>query len=323
MAQDVTLGIDIGGTNTAFGFVDLDGRCVAEASIPTRGEELAESLVARVAARARDMLVSLGAGFTLRGAGIGAPNGNYYKGTADAPPNLGWQGSTPLAAMFGERLGVRVTVTNDANAAALGEMLFGAARGMRDFIAITLGTGLGSGIVCNGQLVHGFNGFAGELGHTQVDPGGRECGCGRRGCLETYASATGLCRTVFELLAVMRAASELRSIPFDRLTASDVSAAAARGDLVARAAFEFTGRTLGRKLADSVAHTGPEAIILLGGLARAGELLFDPTREALDANLTAVYEGSVRLLPSGLPAGNAGVVGAAALSWTELGVATR
>jgi glucokinase len=318
MEQDVTLGIDIGGTNTAFGVVNAEGRCLAESSIPTHADEPAAALVARLGVRIREMWTPLATGYRLRGIGIGAPNANYHRGTVENPPNLGWPGVTPLAALVRQEVDVPVVVTNDANAAALGEMQFGAARGMRDFVAITLGTGLGSGIVCNGELVYGADGFAGEVGHTTVDPNGRECGCGRRGCLEAYASAGGICRTVFELLATRRADSELRAIAFDRLTAKHISDAAARGDAIAREAFEKTGQVLGMKLADSVAHTSPEAIILLGGLALAGEILFEPTRRSLEDHVLPIFKGKVRLLPSGLPATNSAVLGAAALSWTEL-----
>jgi glucokinase len=318
MRQDVTLGIDIGGTNTVLGFVDATGACAAESSIATHAEEPPESLVARLTVKIHEAWAPLAGTFTLRGIGMGAPNANYYQGTVEDPPNLSWRGKTPLASLVRRQFDVPVVVTNDANAAALGEMQFGAARGMRDFIAITLGTGLGSGIVCNGELIYGADGFAGEIGHTIVHPDGRECGCGRRGCLETYASATGLCRTVSDLLATMRADSELRAIAFDRLTSRHVAEAAARGDAVARAAFEQTGRTLGMKLADSVAHTSPEAIILLGGLALAGEILFEPTKRSLEHHLLGIFKGKVKLLASGLPVSNSAVLGAAALSWTEL-----
>jgi len=211
-----------------------------------------------------------------------------------------------------------VAVTNDANAAALGELKFGAAKGMKDFIVITLGTGLGSGIVANGQLVYGHDGFAGELGHTVVDPEGRECGCGKSGCLETYASAGGICRTVFELLCERKTGSELRAVAFRDLTAKMISTAARRGDLIALEAFERTGRVLGMKLADAVAHTSPEAIVLFGGLAGAGELIFEPTKRHMEASLLPSFRGKVRLIPSGLREGNAAVLGAAALIWNEL-----
>lgn len=318
METAVTLGIDVGGTNTALGYVDQHGECLAESSIATNAEEAAAFLVARLAVKARELFAPLAGQCAVKAIGIGAPNANYHRGTVVDPPNLSWKGETPLAALMGERFHVPVVVTNDANAAALGEMRFGAARGMRDFIAVTLGTGLGSGIVCNGALVHGADGFAGEIGHTTVDPRGRLCGCGRRGCLETYASATGICRTVFELLCNGRDDSVFRGISFKELTAKDVADAARRGDAVALEAFAFTGRVLGAKLADSVAHTSPEAIILAGGLANAGDLIFDPTRTSMEDHLLAVFKGKVKLLPSGMPKGNGAVLGAAALSWTEV-----
>jgi glucokinase len=318
MEHAVTLGIDIGGTNTALGYVDRHGVCLAESSIATHAEEAAALLVARLAVTARELLAPLAGPCAVKAVGIGAPNANYHHGTVVDPPNLGWKGETPLAALMKERFDVPVFVTNDANAAALGEMRFGAARGMRDFIVITLGTGLGSGIVCNGGLVYGADGFAGEIGHTTVDPHGRSCGCGRRGCLETYASATGICRTVFELLCDGRDDSQFRGVAFRDLTARDVADAARRGDPVALAAFAFTGRVLGAKLADSVAHTSPEAIILAGGLAHAGDLIFEPTRASMEDHLLGVFKGKVKLLPSDMPKGNGAVLGAAALSWTEL-----
>jgi glucokinase len=317
MRSEVTVGIDIGGTNTVLGFVDGQGTCMAESSIPTLAHEDAESLVARLTVKIREMYAPLSDACVILGIGIGAPNANYYRGTVENPPNLSWKGVTPLAAFFTERFDIPVVVTNDANAAALGEMRFGAARGMRDFIVITLGTGLGSGIVANGELVYGADGFAGEIGHSIVDPQGRWCGCGKRGCLETYASATGICRTVFELLCNMRDESELRDVSYRELTAKRVTEAARKGDAIALAAFDYTGRILGMKLADSVAHTSPEAIILFGGLAHAGDLLFAPTRRSMEEHLLGIFKGKVKLLPSSLPAGNTAVLGAAALSWTE------
>lgn len=317
MRSEVTVGIDIGGTNTVLGLVDGQGKCLAEASIPTLANEDAGSLVARLAETIREMYAPLSDRCVILGIGIGAPNANYYRGTVEDPPNLNWKGVTPLVAFFKERFDIPVVVTNDANAAALGEMRFGAARGMRDVIVITLGTGLGSGIVANGELVYGADGFAGEIGHSIVDPQGRWCGCGKRGCLETYASATGICRTVFELLCNMRDESELRDVSYRELTAKRVTEAARKGDAIALAAFDYTGRILGMKLADSVAHTSPEAIILFGGLAHAGDLLFAPTRRSMEEHLLGIFKGKVKLLPSSLPAGNTAVLGAAALSWTE------
>jgi glucokinase len=318
MLTPVTLGIDIGGTNTALGFVDRQGSCLADASIATRPEEGPASLVARLGVKARELFAPLEERCVIRGVGIGAPNANYHHGTVVDPPNLKWKGETPLAALVKEQFDVPVVVTNDANAAALGEMQFGSARGMRDFIVITLGTGLGSGIVANGQLVYGADGFAGEVGHTRVEANGRLCGCGKRGCLEAYASATGICRTVFELLCNERDDSELRGVSFSDLTAKQVADAARRGDPVALAAFAFTGRILGASLADSVAYTSPEAIILVGGLANAGELIFQPTRSSIEDHLLGVFKGKLKLLASGLPEGNGAVLGAAALAWTEL-----
>ena len=229
METAVTLGIDIGGTNTALGYVDQDGVCLAESSIATNAEEAAAFLVARLSVKAGELFAPLEGQCVVKGIGIGAPNANYHHGTVVDPPNLSWKGETPLVALMKERFGMPVVVTNDANAAALGEMRFGAARGMRDFIVITLGTGLGSGIVCNGALVYGADGFAGEVGHTKVDLEGRLCGCGHRGCLETYASATGICRTVFELLCNGRDDSRFRGVSFKELTAKDVADAARRG----------------------------------------------------------------------------------------------
>lgn len=318
MRTEVTVGIDIGGTNSVLGLVDAQGTCRAEASVDTIPEAGPESLVERLAAAVRGLHAPLAESLSIVGVGIGAPNANYYKGTIEYPPNLGWNTVTPFVALFKRHVDVPVVITNDANAAALGEMRFGAAKGMRDVIVITLGTGLGSGIIANGELVYGVDGFAGEIGHVTVVPDGRECGCGRRGCLETYASATGICRTVFEMLCNSRQDSELRDVPFRKLKGRMISEAAHRGDPIALAAFEYTGKVLGMKLADSVAHTTPEAIILFGGLANAGELIFEPTRRWMEAHVLKLFKGHVQIIPSGLPEGNTAVLGAAALGWTEL-----
>jgi len=318
MRTEVTVGIDVGGTNTVLGFVDEQGKCLVESSVPTLAQEYAGLLVARLAAKIKELHAPLADRCEIVGIGIGAPNANYYRGTVEDPPNLSWKGVTPLVALFKERFDVPVVITNDANAAALGELRFGSAKGMRDIIVITLGTGLGSGIIANGGLVYGADGFAGEIGHTIVDPAGRWCGCGKRGCLETYASATGICRTIFEMLCNSREESEFRDISFNQLTAKMITEAAHRGDKIALAAFAYTGRILGMKLADSVAHTSPEAIILFGGLANAGDLIFVPTKRSMEENLMGIFKGKVKLLPSSLPEGNTAVLGAAALSWTEL-----
>jgi len=318
MRTEVAVGIDIGGTNTVLGLVDRQGTCLAEASVPTMAQDDATTFVSRVAAQIREIHTPLTDACVVAGIGIGAPNANYYRGTVENPPNLSWKGVTPLVSHFKKWFDVPVVITNDANAAALGELQFGAAKGMRDFIVITLGTGLGSGLVANGELIYGADGFAGELGHVVVDPQGRWCGCGKQGCLEAYASASGICRTVFELLCQMRDDSEFRSVSFRDLTARQITDAARRGDPIAKAAFEYTGRVLGMKLADSVAHTSPEAIILFGGLANAGDLIFAPTKRSMEDHLFGIFKGKVKLLPSNLPAGNTAVLGAAALSWTEL-----
>jgi glucokinase len=314
----IVLGIDIGGTNTKFGFVTSKGICIAESSLPTNAHEPAKKLIERLHAEAQVLFKTKSPALTLKGIGIGAPNANYYRGTVENPPNLKWKGTVNLVQLFRKYYDVPVAVTNDANAAALGEMLYGAARGMKDFIVITLGTGLGSGIVAGGNLIYGADGFAGELGHTTVDPEGRVCGCGRRGCLETYASATGICRTVYELLAERQDESLLRAIVPSELTALMITEAARKGDRLAMEAFEFTGRILGMKLADAVAHTSPEAIILFGGLAAAGPLIFRPTKRSLEEHLLSIFRNKVKLLPSGLKEGNTAVLGAAALIWNEL-----
>jgi len=315
---DVTLGVDIGGTNTKFGLVDREGKCIAEMSIATNAHEPAENLIGRLHEKAEEMCRPLEGKYKLRGIGIGAPNANYYRGTVENPPNLNWKGVVDVSALARKYYDLPVAVTNDANAAALGEMLYGAAKGMKDFIVITLGTGLGSGIVSRGELVYGADGFAGEIGHTIVDPQGRECGCGQRGHLETYASATGICRTVSELISVRRGESELRSIAPRDLTSRMIAVAADRGDEIAKEAFEITGRILGMKLADSVAHLSPEAIILFGGMAAAGALIFDPTKRSLEEHLLPIYRNKVKLLPSGLKEGDTAVLGASALIWNEI-----
>jgi glucokinase len=316
-STNVVIGIDIGGTNTKLGIVDREGNLLGETTIPTQANEEAARLIARMNDAIAGLLAKDKSG-TVRGIGIGAPNANYYHGTVEYPPNLNWKGVTDVVGLFRKYTLLPVAITNDANAAAIGELIFGAGKGLKDFIVITLGTGLGSGIIVNGQLVYGHDGFAGEIGHTTVEEDGRECGCGRRGCLEAYCSATGICRTVYELLCNRRAESVLRNVSFNDLSAKQISDAARDGDAIAREAFEVTGRILGRKLADSVVHTSPEAIILFGGLASAGDLIFEPTRRALEAHVLNIFRGKVQLLPSGLKQGTAAILGAAALIWNEL-----
>lgn len=315
--KNIVLGIDIGGTNSVFGFVDKDGECILDSSIPTMPQNSAEDLIHRLSKKVDEAFFSLRNDYSLSGIGIGAPNANYYKGTVEYPPNLNW-GMVNVIDIVKQYYDFPCSITNDANAAAIGEMQFGTAKGMKDFIVITLGTGVGSGIVVNGELVYGKDGFAGEIGHTIYDPNGRRCGCGRKGCLEAYTSASGIKRTVFNLLARMNDKSVLREYAFDDLSAKMISDAALMGDKIALRAFDFTGRVLGQKLADSVAHTSPEAIILFGGLALAGDLIINPTKKYMEENLLGIFKGKVKLLPSQLTRGNTAVLGAAGLIWNEL-----
>ncbi|MDM7995818.1 MAG: ROK family protein [Acidobacteriota bacterium] len=317
-SRRVVLGVDIGGTNTKFGYVDRQGECLASASMPTHAHQPAARFFSRLRQESRRLFRDLPKCCELAGIGMGAPNANFYKCTIEHPPNLSWN-YVDVRAELEKHYSVPLAVTNDANAAALGEMLFGAARGMKNFIQITLGTGLGSGIVANGELIYGADGFAGEIGHTTVDPDGRMCGCGRRGCLETYCSATGLCRTIQELICNTAEPSPLRKVSYADLTAQMVSEAALQGDRLAKQAFEMCGRTLGMKLADSVAHLSPEAIILSGGMAAAGELIFEPTKRSLEDHVFPIFRNKVKVLPSRLAEGSAAILGAGALIWKVLG----
>lgn len=254
-------------------------------------------------------------GGEVKGIGVGVPNGNYFKGTIEFAPNLPWRGVVPLASLIEDAFTLPTVLTNDANAAAIGEMTYGAARGMKDFIMITLGTGLGSGIVVNGQLVYGHDGFAGELGHVIVFPEGRRCGCGRKGCLETYVSATGIVRTMHELLQSRHIPSLLRDMNPTAITSKTIRDAALKGDALAIEAFEFTGKILGQQLANFVAFSSPEAIILFGGLTRAGDLIFRPTIHAMEENLLQIYKNKIKVLPSELKESDAAILGASALVW--------
>ncbi len=317
MNTKIAIGIDVGGTNTVFGFVDKEGNCIYESSIPTHSEQNADQLFERLFLNINNDFKKFSNDYKLAGIGIGAPNANYYKGTVELPPNLNW-GMVNVIDLVKKYSSLPAAITNDANAAAIGEMIFGAAKGMKDFIVITLGTGLGSGIVVNGELVYGADGFAGEIGHTIVDMNGRECGCGRRGCLETYASASGIRRTVFELIGTTNIPSGLREISFGQLSAKDIADAATRGDQLALKAFDYTAKVLGLKLADAVAHLSPEAIILFGGLANAGDLIFLPTKQYMEEFMLNIFKNKVKLIPSALPGAHAAVLGASALIWNEL-----
>lgn len=317
--EGCVIGIDIGGTTTSLAVVDCYGTLSCETTMDTEAHHAAPVLVSRICDVIGEWADKLSHPTGIVGIGIGAPNANYYRGTVENPPNLNWGMSVNLVELFQQRYDLPVAVTNDANAAAIGELLFGGARGMKHAIVITLGTGLGSGFIVNGELLYGADGFAGELGHTTVDPQGRSCACGKRGCLETYVSATGLCRTAAELLAQRREPSRLRDVNFNQLTAKQVYEATCEGDAVALAAFNATARILGMKLADAVAHTSPEAIFLSGGLAAAGDVLIAPTRRYLEEFLFTPYRGKIKLLRSELPEGNGAVLGAAALAWHEVG----
>ena len=317
MKTKVTIGIDVGGTNTVFGFVDQEGNCIYESSIPTHSEQNADQLFERLFLNINNDFKKFSNEYELFGIGIGAPNANYYKGTVELPPNLNW-GMVNVIDLVKKYSSLPAAITNDANAAAIGEMIFGAAKGMKNFIVITLGTGLGSGIVVNGELVYGADGFAGEIGHTIFDMNGRECGCGRKGCLETYASASGIRRTVFELIGNTNIPSRLREISFSQLSAKDIADAAMRGDKLALKAFDYTAKVLGLKLADAVAHLSPEAIILFGGLANAGDLIFLPTKQYMEEFMLNIFKNKVKLIPSALPGAHAAVLGASALIWNEL-----
>lgn len=317
MKQKVVLGIDIGGTNTAFGFVDPEGKLLVEFSFPTHSQESAGKLFSRLHPEVKKLFSSLENNYQLVGIGVGAPNANYYKGTVELPPNLNW-GTVNIVELCEKYFSVPCAITNDANAAAIGELKFGAGKGLKDFIVITLGTGVGSGIIVNGELVYGHDGFAGEIGHTIYDVGGRQCGCGRKGCLETYASASGIKRTVFELLADTNYQSLLSEISFDELNSKMISDAALKGDKIALMAFDLTAKILGIKLADAVAHTSPEAIILFGGLANAGGLILEPTKKYMEEYMLNIFKDKVKILPSGLKNGNAAILGSAALIWNEL-----
>ena len=315
MEKPYVVGMDIGGTNTVFGVVDSRGNVLASDSVKTQQYENIDDYVDAVCKKLLPLLSQFGGAEKIKGMGVGAPNGNYYSGTIEFAPNLPWKGIIPLASMFEERLGIPTALTNDANAAAIGEMTYGAARGMKDFIMITLGTGVGSGIVINGQLVYGHDGFAGELGHVIVDRNGRACGCGRKGCLETYCSATGVARTAREFLAKRTDDTELRKIPLEEITSKDVSIAAEHGDQLARDVYKFTGELLGRSCANFTAFCSPEAYVFFGGLTKAGNLIMDPIKEAYDANVQNIFKGKAKMLISQMDDAQAAVVGAAALAW--------
>ena len=302
-----------------FGIVDSRGEIKATTAIKTQGYDKVEDYVDACVEALQVIIDQVGGIEKIKAMGIGAPNGNFYNGTIEFAPNLAWahNGVVPLAKLFSERLGdIPVGLTNDANAAAIGEMIYGVARGMKNFIVITLGTGVGSGIVVNGQLLYGSDGFAGELGHvTMVREGGRTCGCGRTGCLEAYCSATGVARTARELLATTQEPSLLREMDPEKITSLDVSIAAGKGDRLAKEIYEFTGHMLGEACADFAAFSSPEAFIFFGGMTKAGNLIMDPIKRSYDEHVLKVFKGKAKFLVSGLDGASAAVLGASAIGW--------
>lgn len=312
------IGLDLGGTNSVFGIVDSRGDIKATTAIKTQGYQTVDEYVDAAIEALQIIIDQVGGIDKIKAMGVGAPNANYYKGTIEFAPNIVWahEGVVPLADMFSKRLGVPVAITNDANAAAIGEMTYGVARGMKNFIMLTLGTGVGSGIVVNGQLVYGCDGFAGELGHVIMRrENGRSCGCGRTGCLEAYCSATGVARTARELLATTNTPSMLRDLEPEKITSLDVSIAAGKGDELAKRVYDFTGEMLGEACADFAAFSSPEAFIFFGGLTKAGDLIMNPIKKSYDEHVFKMYKGKAQFLISGLDGSSAAVLGASAIGW--------
>lgn len=336
--KQVALGIDIGGTNTSIGVIDRDGNILYEKQPqvptpqkkdnPTGSEKISEvlltefvDLLAHEIKSAIEVVAKINPAIEVMGIGIGAPNGNYYTGTIEYAPNLPFVGVIPFAKMIQAKFPKikHIKLTNDANAAAIGECIFGGGKEMKNFVMITLGTGLGSGIIVNGDLVYGADGFAGEIGHTTIGRGTRTCGCGGTGHLEAYCSATGMKRTVYELLAKYNnSESVLADIPFNQMTSKIVFEAAEKGDKLAKEVFDVTGELLGEALADTVHHLSPEAIFLFGGPVAAGDFIFKPTKDSLERHLLPIFRNKVKILRSSLKLGSAGIVGASALVWKEM-----
>lgn len=312
---DYILGIDIGGTYTKYGLVDKKGNVTGEGSFDTHAHEKIEIFLEELAKNIKPKLE----GKSVKGVGVGAPNANHYDGTIKQAANISWGDDVPLRKLIEDIFDLPTILTNDASAAAIGEMKFGGAKNMKDFVVFTLGTGLGSGFVVNGKVVHGHSGFAGEIGHVSVNPDGRYCGCGRRGCLETYVSATGIKKTVFKMMADYTRPSVLRDISYNDMTAEMITKAAKDHDYIAIKAFEYTGQIFGQKLADTVVHTSPEAIFLFGGLVKAGDYLLDPATYYMEKFMFKPFKKTVKLLPSSLMDKNAAVLGAGALGWEMFG----
>jgi glucokinase len=325
LMKKVAIGVDIGGTNSAIGVVDEEGNVLVKGNIPTPSHGDINKYITDLAEAIRELIHSvslMNPESEILGIGIGAPNANYYNGTIEEAPNLSFKGVVPFVKLLHEKFPEykAIALTNDANAAALGEMIYGGAKGMKDFVMYTLGTGVGSGIVVNGDLVYGHDGFAGECGHTTLIPNGRRCGCGGKGHLEAYCSAPGMKRTAFEIMARDNSVNSLlASKSFNELDSKMIFDAAENGDPVALEVFEQTGKWLGQGFADTVHHTSPEAIFLFGGPTAAGEYIFKPTRESMEEHLLPIFKNKVKILPSQLKAGDAAIVGASALVYKELG----
>ena len=316
MEKSYVIGIDIGGTNTVYGVVDARGTILFNGSIETGKYEEINDYISALSNGLKEVIEKAGGPGVIRGIGVGAPNGNYFNGCIEFAPNLPWKGKIELAQLISENTyQIPVTLTNDANAAAIGEMAYGVARGMKDFIEITLGTGLGSGIVVGGALVYGHDGFAGELGHVIIRRNGRACGCGRDGCLEAYCSATGVARTAREFLINRTDDSLLREHKPEEISSKKVYEAAVKGDKLAQEVFDYTGGILGEALADFVAFSSPEAIVLFGGLTKAGDLILNPVKQSMEDNMLKIYQGKTKLLVSELKESDAAVLGASALGW--------
>ena len=312
---EFAIGIDIGGTNTKFGIVDRDGKILHRANLKTDDYPLIVQFVDGLYQQLMPLMKKLNKDSVIKGIGIGAPNGNYYTGTIEYAPNLHWKGIIPLAKMVSEKFRLPASLTNDANAAAVGEMIYGAAKGMKDFIMITLGTGVGGGIVANGQVIYGYDGFAGELGHVIVRPGGRKhWGTSLRGSLEAYASATGIAITANEMLKQNpEAKSLLMDITPDEMDAKIIYECALKGDKLANKVYRYTGKILGEALANFVMFSSPEAIILFGGVVKAGDLIMNPAKKYMEKNLLPIYQNKVNLIFSALDEADAAILGASAL----------
>lgn len=315
--MDTVLAIDIGGTFTKIGVVNKKGEILASKVFNTKSKEPFDLFLKDLIHEVKQLKGQVATKSKILAIGIGAPNANSLTGKIENPPNLNWGKETPLAQSIATAFDLPVYITNDANAAALGELKFGMAKGMRNFVVLTLGTGLGSGIIVNGDLLLGEHAQAGEIGHVNVDPNGRYCNCGLRGCLETYASVTGIKRTVFELIAEMREDSPLRSVSYKDLTGELIASAALDGDKLALKAFDITANILGSKMADTVAHLDPEAFILAGGLSKAGDILLKPVIASMENNLFIAYKGKIRVYLSNAPR-NAAILGPAALAWKNI-----